>query len=119
MPLSILVNKSLQTGIVPDNCKLAKVIPIYKAKEKNLFSNYRSISLLSVFSKFLEKAVHKRLYSFLETNKILYNNQFGFRKNHSTIDAIIKFVDEASHSLELKESLLAVFSGSIESVRHN
>ena len=43
-PLSILINKSLDTGIV---LKLAKVIPIYKSKDQELLNKYRPISLLS------------------------------------------------------------------------
>ena len=67
-PISILINKSIQHGIVPDIMKLAKVIPIYKAKAKDDFSNYRPISLLPTLSKGLEKVVHKRVYSFLTQN---------------------------------------------------
>ena len=64
LPISIIVNMSIETGQVPDAMKLAKVIPIYKAKSKESLGNYRPISLLSNISKILEKAVHKRLYSF-------------------------------------------------------
>ena len=51
-PISTLINKSIETGIVPDIMKLAKVIPIYKAKNKDDFSNYRPIfqGVLSVLS---------------------------------------------------------------------
>ena len=42
--------------------KIAKVIPLYKCKDPGLFNNYRPISLLSVFSKVLEKVMHDRLY---------------------------------------------------------
>ena len=59
--ISMIVNMSLEQGIVPDGMKLAKVIPVYKAKSRDTFSNYRPISLLSNFSKILEKVVHKRL----------------------------------------------------------
>ena len=45
-PLTILINKSLETGKVPSSFKLAKVIPIYKSKEKDSMNNYRPISLL-------------------------------------------------------------------------
>ncbi len=38
-PISILINKSLETGYVPTSLKIAKVIPIYKAKEHNLYTN--------------------------------------------------------------------------------
>ena len=78
-PLSIIMNKSFETGLIPKNMKIAKVMPIYKSKEKKEMSNYRPISLLPSTSKVLEKLVHKRLYSFCDSNKILYNNQYGFR----------------------------------------
>ena len=58
--------------------KISKIIPIYKAKAKNMFSNYRPISLLPNISKILEKIVHKRLHNFLEHHKVFYPNQFGF-----------------------------------------
>ena len=56
-PLSYidLCNMSLTSGIFPNNMKIAKVIPIYKASGKNEFTNYRPISLLPQFSKILEK----------------------------------------------------------------
>ena len=57
-PLSVVINNSLCTGTVPDSMKIAKVIPVYKAKDRQSMSNYRPISLLSVFSKVLEKAVY-------------------------------------------------------------
>ena len=53
-------------------------------------NNYRPISLLSIFDKIVEKLFHKRLYSFLESHNILYHNQFGFRKNNSTTNALIQ-----------------------------
>ena len=52
-PVAIIVNMSLAQGIVPDVMKLAKVIPIHKSKSKELFKNYRPISLLSNMSKVL------------------------------------------------------------------
>ena len=63
-PISILINKSIEQGKVPDSQKIVKVIPIYKAKSKDDFSNYRPISLLPTISKFLEKVIHKKLYHF-------------------------------------------------------
>jgi len=58
----MIINQSISSGIVPDAMKIAKVIPVYKAKENNLFSNHRPISLLPAISKILEKNVHKQLY---------------------------------------------------------
>ena len=79
---------SLQSGKVPANMKLAKVVPIYKAKEKTDLANYRPISLLPSTSKILEKIVHCRLYKYLMKHELLSQNQFGFRPKHSTTDAI-------------------------------
>lgn len=50
-PLTYICNKSFSTGIVPDQMKMAKVIPIYKGGNKQLLSNDRPISLLPQFSK--------------------------------------------------------------------
>ena len=81
----MIINISLEQGIVPNAMKLAKVIPIYKAKSKQEFNNYRPISLLSNISKLLERVVHNRLYSFLTKYNVLYDSQYGFRPKRSTI----------------------------------
>ena len=61
--------------------KTAKVIPVYKNKgDDQITSNYRPIALLS---NIFEKLVHKRLVSFLDHEKVLYDQQFGFRNKHS------------------------------------
>ena len=108
-PLCIIMNKSFETGLIPKSMKIAKVIPIYKSKGKKEMSNYRPISLLPSTSKILEKLVHKRLYSFCDSNKILYNNQYGFRPKHSTIDAVSKFTADIVSSLESNMITCAVF----------
>ena len=76
-PLAMLINKSMQQGVFPDKLKIAKIIPIYKSKDKDQFSNYRPISLLSSISKIYEKIIYKRLYNYIEP--VLYEKQFGFR----------------------------------------
>jgi hypothetical protein len=54
-PFAYIINLSITTGIVPDNIKVAKVIPIFKKDNPAMFSNYRPISILSSFSKFLSE----------------------------------------------------------------
>lgn len=108
-PLTTLINKSIETGIVPDSLKLAKVVPIYKAKDKELFNNYRPISLLPAFSKIFEKIVHKRVYNFMLTQSKFYKSQYGFRHQHSTIHAVHEFIDDASTALEARKHTMGVF----------
>jgi len=54
-PLAMIFNLSISTGIVPENLKKAKVIPIYKKEDSEVFSNYRPVSILPCFSKVLER----------------------------------------------------------------
>ena len=82
-PISILINKSMQHGIVPDIIKLAKLIPIYKAKANDDFSNYRPISLLPTLSNALEKVIHKSVYSFRHKMKFCAITNMGFVGNIS------------------------------------
>ena len=51
LPLSIMINTSIESGRVPGTMKLAKVIPIYKSKDKQMLNNYRPISLLPIIRK--------------------------------------------------------------------
>ena len=50
-----MINRLLDSGIVPDQLKIAKVIPIYKASDSSQLQNYHPISLLPAFSKLFEK----------------------------------------------------------------
>ncbi len=121
VPIAIIVNMSLEQGIVPDAMKLAKVIPIYKAKSREEFNNYRPISLLSNVSKVLEKVVHKRLYSYLIRNKILYDKQYGFRPKRSTINAITDFTADVLPSLDGRLKCLSVYldlSKAFDTINH-
>ena len=79
-PLCDIFNKSLSQGVVPSKMKLAKVIPVYEKNDNKCIENYRPIGLLPIFSKILEKLVHKRLNNFLTQNNVLIPEQFGFRK---------------------------------------
>ena len=75
IPLTSLINQSLQFGIFPDKLKIAIVVPIFKAGKDNIDSyvhNYRPISLLSGFSKIFERVVYNQLYNHLQLNKLLY-----------------------------------------------
>ena len=94
MIICLLINKSLEDGVVPDVFKTAKVIPIYKSKNKELLANYRRISLLCSLSKLLDKIVHKRVYNFLQLHSKLCASQYGFRQKHSTVNAVLLLMNQ-------------------------
>ncbi|CAG9106505.1 unnamed protein product [Plutella xylostella] len=108
-PLSRIFNLSIETGVFPTCWKLAAVVPIHKGGNKKEPSNYRPISLLSIFSKLLEKIVNKRLVNFLESNFLLSPNQFGFRQGKSTEDAIQRLVSGVSSALDKGDACIGVF----------
>ena len=81
--LNIIINLSVLEGKVPDLVNVAKIIPVYKNSDTcSSPSNYRPISLLSIFDKILAKnTIYLRLKQFLDKHNILYKYQFGFREN--------------------------------------
>ena len=105
-----LVNSSLQTGKCPDNSKLARVIPVYKSKgEKHLYENYRPISLLSSFSKIVERLIYNKIFEFLVRCNIIFESQFGFRKGHNTTHATLDFVKAIEDAIGEGDLAIGVF----------
>jgi len=82
--LAHICNLMLRSGTFPTGLKFAEIKPIYKKGERMDISNYRPIYLLPSFSKIFEKIIFRRLMYYFDHNKILANNQFGFRNNTST-----------------------------------
>ena len=107
--LSKIMNLSFVTGIFPDICKVAKVIPLYKKDDPLFCKNYKPISLLPIFSKIFEKIIYKRMYSFLNDNKLIYNRQFGFRSNYSTDHALISSIETIKKKLDSGNYVCGVF----------
>ena len=100
---------SLEKGIFPDDLKIARVTPVFKGGDRSKLGNYRPISVLSCFSKILERIMHNRIHKYLQENKILYPKQFGFQFGHSTDHAIIQFVDQIFEAFENNLYTLGVF----------
>ena len=108
LPFSRLANLSLSEGIFPNELEIAQVSPMYKAKDAMLFSNYQPISLLSIFSKILEKLMHDRLLDFLNKNRILNKYQFGFRNIHSTYMAQVILLENLRNALDSGECAIGI-----------
>jgi hypothetical protein len=76
-PLTHICNKSLSSGIFPDHLKYAEVKPLFKKGDKSKISNYRPISILSSFSKVLEKVIYNQLQEHLNNYGILAEQFLG------------------------------------------
>lgn len=105
----MLINKSIEYGTYPSKLKLAKVIPIYKSGDESDPSNYRPISLLSIFNRIFEKMMYNRLKSFIEKCNILLYSQYGFREKRSAEHAILDIINEIETNMDKKLYSCGVF----------
>ena len=121
-PLTQIINQSLTTGIFPAELKIAIVTPIIKKGDKQLFENYRPISLIPALSKVFEKVVYNQLSEYLDKKKLLYESQYGFRKLHSTELACLEFIDKTLADLDKGNLPLSVsidLSKAFDTLDHN
>ena len=107
--LTSLINDCFRQGRFPDCLKNARVTPVYKGGDRNDLGNYRPISVLPVISRLIEKCFSNRLTYFLEKFKLLNNNQFGFRKDRKTEDALIFLTSIINIALDEGFKVGAVF----------
>ena len=100
VPLMYIFKKSFDDGLFPSFFKRSKIIPIFKSGDCNDFNNYRPISLTLQFSKMLEKLFSNRLLSFCNKFNIINDEQFGYRKNISTLNSIETLQKKVIESLD-------------------
>ena len=110
--LVYFLKNCLKNECFPNEWKKANIVPAYKKGNKQLINNYRPVSLLPISAKIFEKIIYNSLLEFLDTNKLLNNNQSGFQPGDSCkhqllwiTHKIYKAFDE-NPSLELRGVLL-------------
>jgi Reverse transcriptase (RNA-dependent DNA polymerase) len=93
VPLLIIFKNSFHSGIIPSPLKISKIIPLFKSGDSASMDNYRPIAMLNVFSKIMEKIICNRLTNFLDSNNLISDSQYGFRKGHSTLHPMLHFMN--------------------------
>jgi len=120
--LTIIINTSIVTGIVPNEWKHAIVCPTFKQGDTEDPKNYRPISLLPILSKVLEKIVTNQLYDYISANQLFSVTQHGFRKHMSTETALTQITEQLYCNIDKGEiSLLTLcdLSKAFDSVSHS
>ncbi|CAH2005356.1 unnamed protein product [Acanthoscelides obtectus] len=108
-PLVHIINLIFKTGKVPKQFKISVVSPIHKAGDKEYISNYRPINIISNLAKIFEKCLKVRLVAFLDSNKLLSENQFGFRQGLSTSHAVYELASKIMYHLNNGDKCIALF----------
>ena len=83
-----LLNTVFNVGVFPDKLLEGIIIPLHKKGSTKDVNNYRGITLISCLAKLFTSILNKRLSLWCESNNVISDAQFGFKKGHSTIDAI-------------------------------
>jgi Reverse transcriptase (RNA-dependent DNA polymerase)/Endonuclease-reverse transcriptase len=101
-PLVHVFNYSFYSGQFPEKMKFAVVKPIHKKGDKTECANYRPISLLTSFSKLLEKIMLNKLQEHLKSNSIMSEDQHGYRKGFSTTSATFQMINKVANAIDSK-----------------
>ncbi|KAG6440382.1 hypothetical protein O3G_MSEX001260 [Manduca sexta] len=108
-PLSFIINLCFEEGVFPKPLKLSIVKPIFKNGDETSLNNYRPVALIPIFAKIIEKAIHSRLYNFLENKNILVEEQKGFRRSKSINAAIFDFLKNTMNSIDNRIPICALY----------
>ena len=100
LPLSIIFNKSMQSGIVPQDWKDAHVTPIFKKGIKSSPGNYRPVSLTSIISKLMESLIKDAVMKHLLENNLIRNSQHGFMPKKSCLTNLLEFLETMTENID-------------------
>ena len=107
-------NQCISELVVTEGCvktviSQINILPIYKCKEEHFTQNYRPISVLPYFSKIYERVIYNHLMQYINSNDILYDKPFGFKKGHSISYAIITLVEKVSKALDTGKIVIGIY----------
>ena len=119
--LTKVFQKSLDSGMLPDDWCHALITPIYKKGGKPIPANYRPISLTSISCKILEHIIHRHIMDHIDRFDLLTDLQHGFRKSRSCESQLALTVDDLAKSLNSQGQLDLIimdFSKAFDTVPH-
>ena len=120
-PISIIFQRSIDQGELPNSWLEANVTPIFKKGSRSAPANYRPISLTSIVCKVMEKIIKDELMNYLEKNKLINKQQHGFVYNKACNTNLLETMDTLTKLLSDKESfdlLLLDFAKAFDKVAH-
>ena len=119
-PLSLMYNISYVTGCIPDEWKLASIVPVHKKGDKASVENYRPISLTSLVMKVFERCIKTELLAICEES--IDPRQHGFVNHKSCTTQMIPFIDSLTLSLNNRSRTDVIyfdFAKAFDTVSHD
>jgi hypothetical protein len=108
-PLCTLFNLSLILSTFPSEWKYANVTPVFKKDCPSNLKNYRTISLISILAKVMERLVYKHIYNYLIDNNLITSRQSGFTPGDSTVNQLLYITNEFGRALDEGKEARVVF----------
>ena len=108
-PLQIILKSCIIKGEYPFESRKANVVPVHKKGDKQSLKNYRPISLLPIFGKVFERIIYNNIFKYLTTNKLISDNQSGFKPGNSWVNQLLSITQEIFHSLDNGLKVRGVF----------
>ena len=121
LQLSLIYNKSLEDGKIPEDWKEAEVIAIFKKGDKMDPGNYRPVSLTCITCKVLESLIRDILVNHFNDNNLYSDCQHGFRQRRSCMSQLIQVSEDITKIIDNGESLDIIyldFRKAFDSVPH-
>ena len=107
--MTVIFQKSLQSGVVPQDWKLANVTPIYKKGGRGQSCNYRPVSLTSQVCKLFESIIRDLMVDHLERSELIRDSQHGFRRGRSCLSNLLVFLDKVTRAVDEGNCVDVVF----------
>lgn len=115
-------NLVFSTGTFPDNMKIDRIVVLHKGGVTDSITNYRPISILSVFSKIIEKALNSRITGYLQKHNLISPNQYGFQRCKSAESALLEIGDKIVANIENQQYTIGLFldfNKAFDSIKHD
>ena len=105
----IIFQNSLDSGVVPEDWRVANVTPLFKKGGREKTGNYRPVSLTSVVGKLLESVIKDGIAAHLESGEIIGQSQHGFTKGKSCLTNLVEFFEDVTSSVDRGEPVDVVY----------
>ena len=120
-PITVIFNKSLSEGILPNEWKLANVTSIFKSGDKTKSSNYRPISITSILCRMLESIIKSAIMEHCKDSNLFTDSQYGFRERRGCILQLLTVFDTWSKYIDADipvDTVFLDFKKAFDSVPH-